>query len=100
MEADGERARLEFECHLADAIDAGPGPGELLRALQGQGTVELSEGFLPMMIVNGNDPAAVESLVAIGYLRRIEDRLVAEVRLGGGLVTINGLPIPLPLPAD
>jgi hypothetical protein len=53
-----------------------------------------------MMIVNGNDPAAVESLVAIGYLRRIEDRLVAEVRLGGGLVTINGLPIPLPLPAD
>lgn len=100
MEADGERARLEFECHLGDAIDAGAGPGELLRALQGQGTVELSEGLLPMMIGNGNDPAAVESLVAIGYLRRIEDGLVAEVRLGGGLMTINGLPIPLPLPAD
>jgi len=100
VEADGERARLEFECHLRDAIGAETDPGELLRALQGQGTILLSEGLLPMLIGNGNDPAAVESLLAIGYLRRVEGGLLAELRLGGGLLTINGLPIPLPMPAD
>lgn len=100
MDADGERVRLELECHLGRAVAAEAGLAELLRALNGEGTVRLSEGLLPMMIGNGADPAAVESLVTIGYLRRTEEGLVSDLRLGGGLLTINGLPVPLPLPAD
>jgi hypothetical protein len=100
MDADGARVRLEFECHLGRAVAAEAGLAELLRALNGEGTVRLSEGLLPMMIGNGADPAAVESLVTSGYLRRTEEGLVSDLRLGGGLLTINGLPVPLPLPAD
>lgn len=72
-------------------------PADYLRRLGGEGRVELSSGIIAAAALN--DPRAGDAattLLAMGYLQREDGGYLMRLAYGGGLLTVNGLPVPLP----
>ena len=77
-----------------DAILSGE-TADLLTSLAGEARLTISAGML-----SGGQGSQYEPLLATGYLKRAEDGSVfADVRIGSGLMTVNGLPMPLIVPS-
>jgi uncharacterized protein YdgA (DUF945 family) len=90
-------ADLDLTIPPVTADQAGA-PADLLQTASGEAKVSISPGILSVMTGDpgqGADLAA--SLVTMGYLRPQDGNYVADVRFKGGLVTINGLPMVIPM---
>lgn len=81
-------------CGLPESATLPGGSADVLDALTGEARLSISPG----MVDNG-EQSQLQPLVAAGYLKRSADgSVVAEVRIGSGLMTVNGLPMPLIVP--
>jgi uncharacterized protein YdgA (DUF945 family) len=71
---------------------------DILQTASGQANVSVSPGILSIATGNmqqGADLAA--TLVTMGYLRPQDGNYVADINFKGGLITINGLPMIIPM---
>lgn len=90
---DGELAALvALEVPASDRLRSWPG---LLLALEGKADVEL-----PVSVVDAMPDLALQlqPLIATGFLRREGDVYVLRAAYAKGLATINGAPMPVPMP--
>lgn len=95
-----EDGRLDASAQLVVASDAGaPVLVELLMALKGEIDLVVSKALLAAAAENNPQLAqAASMLFKAGYLLEENDDFVLKAAYTGGLLTINGLPLPLPLP--
>jgi len=95
-----EDGRLDASAQLVVASDAGaPVLVELLMALRGEIDLVVSKALLAAAAENNPQLAqAASMLFKAGYLLEENDDFVLKAAYTGGLLTINGLPLPLPLP--
>jgi uncharacterized protein YdgA (DUF945 family) len=77
--------------HLTNAAD-------ILQTASGHANVSISPGILSIATGNMQQGADLATtLVAMGYLRPQDGNYVADVYFKGGLITINGLPMIIPM---
>ena len=91
-----DRGDMAFtgRCQVPEDAAVSDGSADLLSSLTGEARLTISAGML-----DRGQGSQVEPLLATGYLKRTEDgSLVADVRIGSGLMTVNGLPMPLIIP--
>lgn len=91
-----ERGEMVFtgRCEVPDSTTLAGGPADVLGALIGEARLSISSGML-----DSGEGSQLQPFVAAGYLERSDDGSVfADIRIGSGLVTVNGLPMPLILP--
>jgi uncharacterized protein YdgA (DUF945 family) len=73
-------------------------PADILKAISGQANVSISPGILSLATGNiGQGADLASTLVTMGYLRPQDGNYVADVFFKGGLMTINGLPMIMPM---
>ena len=73
-------------------------PADVLQLASGKANVSVSPGILSIATGNARQGADLAAgLVTMGYLRPQDGNYVADVRFKGGLITINGLPMILPM---
>jgi hypothetical protein len=73
-------------------------PADVLQLASGKANVSVSPGILSIATGNARQGADLAAgLVTMGYLRPQDGTYVADVRFKGGLITINGLPMILPM---
>jgi len=79
---------------------------DLLSVIEGEGQLRLNRRMLNSALgvkpgtpghAGGPDDADPIGLIAQGYLRVAGDDLVSDLRISGGLITVNKLPLPLPM---
>lgn len=98
----GDRGDLQLtlalevpETEAADVRDA----SDLLSVLEGAGRLSIDAGLLTHILGDlDDDPdqaADPNGLVSQGILSAEDDRFTADLRIDGGLITINGLPLPI-----
>jgi hypothetical protein len=90
---DGEAAALiTLELPATDSLHSWPG---LLLALNGKADVEL-----PVALIDAMPDLAtqIQPLIATGFLLRDGENYVLRAAYAKGLATINGAPMPIPMP--
>lgn len=98
LSAGDGRATLEFDLSLPDE----PGPpvndgSDVLFMAEGSGRLTLNRPMLYEALgLEGDENGDPVGLLSAGYLRREGDSFVSDLRVSGGLITLNRLPLPLP----
>jgi len=98
----GDTGELRFALHLEvpedeakDVHDA----ADLLSIIEGDGRLSIDAPLLHRVLGSQQDsqdlPADPHGLVSLGYLRPDNGRFSADLRIDGGLITVNGLPLPI-----
>lgn len=91
-----DRGEMAFtgRCQVPEDAAMSDESADLLSSLTGEAKLTISAGML-----DRGQESQVEPLLATGYLKRTGDgSLVADVRIGSGLMTVNGRPMPLIIP--
>ena len=91
----GNRGEALFAGHCRVPEDAAvDNPDELPGALVGEARLSISTGMVDI-----GPGSRVAQLLTTGYLRQSGNgELVADIRIRSGLMTVNGLPLPLIIP--
>jgi uncharacterized protein YdgA (DUF945 family) len=90
----GDRGDAFFTGYCRVPEDAATdGPAELAGVLVGEARLSISTAMVDI-----GPGSRVGQLLTTGYLTQTDNgELVAEIRIGSGLMTVNGRPLPLPM---
>jgi hypothetical protein len=95
------RATLSLDLNVPDD-DYRPvsNAADLLSVIDGEGRLTLNPPMLNALLGVGAGGGAGDEdpvgLLSAGYLRRDGEQFVSELRISGGLITLNNQPLPLP----
>lgn len=85
-------ARLSFPATEPAAL------GAFILGLDGTVNLRMPEALTNRLaVLNPNAHAQIQGLISAGLLMRSDDYLVMDAALKGGLLTVNGQPMPVPL---
>ena len=98
LSAGDGRVTLELDLGLPDGHQRPVRDGsDLLSAVDGSGRLTLNRPMLNDALgLQGDENGDPIGLLSAGYLRREGDSFVSDLRVSGGLITLNKLPLPLP----
>lgn len=94
----GDTGELRFALHVEvpedEATDVHD-TADLLSVLEGTGQLSIDAALLHQVLGSQDLSADPDGFVSLGFLRPDNDRFIADLRIDGGLITINDLPLPI-----